>query len=435
MSSNWNTADKTLLCSLFVFLAALGFYIINPESVFAEGILFIAEAALVGGVADWFAVTALFKKPLGFPFHTAILPNRRQDFIDASVNMVQNEFFSRRSIFKKLSNLHLLPKLLDYVKQPNIKRAIVTMMFNEIVDFVSKLDKETTAKKIAGEIRKNLHDIPANVLIHEVGQYLKHSGKDKAILESLIHSVREVVAKEETKKKIEKILENYAGENTQSSSSFSLLMAGLAQALDLVNFSEAASLMQRHLLAFLDEMAVDSHVQREVLNECHKTFAEVTDTLEFRDIIYKLQLDSINSLPFEDIIQDALTNIAKELSKVDMTKLATNKTSKKLPEFIYKFLTEQLERLISLLENKTTVQSAVEKFIFDLAARSALTARPLFANIAQTSLMNLSDEQLNSLVYNKAEEDFIWIRLNGSIIGSVIGLFIFILIQIVSTMS
>ena len=432
MSTNWNTADKTLLCSLFAFLAALGFYILNPESIVAEGILFISEAALVGGVADWFAVTALFKKPLGFPFHTAILPNRRQDFIDASVNMVQNEFFSRRSIFKKLSGLHLLPKLLDYIKQPDIRRAIIAMMFNEIAHFISDLDKETAAKKIAGEIRKNLRDVPSNVLIHELSQYLKRSGKDKAILESLIHSAREVAAKEETRKKIEKILENYAGENTQSSSSFSMLMAGLAQALDLVNFTEAASLMQRHLLAFLDEIAVDSHVQRSVLNECHKVFAEITDTLEFRDFVYKLQLDTINSLPFESIIQDALVSVDKKLSKANVSRLAESKNAENLPSFIYSFLTEQFDRLISLLENKTPIQAAVEKFIFDLAARSALTARPIFANIAQTSLINLSDDQLNSLVYNKAEEDFIWIRLNGSIVGSVIGLFIFVIIQLIS---
>ena len=430
MSTKWNTADKTLLCSAFVFLAALGFYIINPENIIAEGFLFITEAALVGGVADWFAVTALFKKPLGFPFHTAILPNRRQDFIEASVNMVQNEFFSRRSIFKKLSNLHMLPKLLEYIKKNDIRRGILTIMFNEIVGFVSKLDKETVARKIAGEIRKNLRDVPSNILIHELSQYLKRSGKDKVIFESLIHKAREIAATDETRKKIEKILEAYASENTQSSSSFSILMAGLAQALDLVNFTEASSLMQRHLLAFLDELAADSNIQHKVLDECRKTCAKLADTLEFRDFIYKLQIDSINSLPFESIIQDALISVDSKLSKADTAKLASVKNPNSLPAFIYNFLDEQLGRLISLLENKTTVQSAVEKFIFDLAARSALAARPLFANIAQTSLINLTDDQLNSLVYSKAEEDFIWIRLNGSIIGSVIGLFVFIIMQL-----
>ncbi len=432
LSSNWNTADKTLLCSAFAFLAALGFYIMYPGSVVAEGVLFVVEAALVGGVADWFAVTALFKKPLGFPFHTAILPNRRQDFIDASVDMVQNEFFSRRSIFKKLSNLHLLPKLLAYLKKSEIRRAAITLLFNEIAGFISKLDKEAAAKKIANEIRKTLRDVPPNILIHEASNYLKKSGKDKVIFENLVHSVRDTAATEETRHKIEKILENYASEHTQASSTFSLLMTGLAQALDLVNFSEASSIMQRHLIAFLDELGKDSHLQQQVLEECRRILSEVVDTVEFRDLIYKLQQDSINSLPIDSIIQDALISVDSKLSKADTKKLAESKDSKKLPEFIYNFLTEQFDRLLNLLETDSEIKESVEKFIFDLVARSALAARPIFANIAQTSLINLSDEQLNSLVYSKAETDFIWIRLNGSIVGSVIGLLIFIIIQTLS---
>ena len=206
-----------------------------------------------------------------------------------------------------------------------------------------------------------------------------------------------------------------------------MLMTGLAQMLDLVNFTEAASLMQRHLIAFLDELSSDSHIQREVINQCRKVISEIVDTLEFRDLIYKLQLDTINSLPFENIIQDALISVDSKLSKANVSRLSENKSSNNLPAFIYNFLDEQFSRLLSLLENDNAFRNTVEKFIFDLAARSALSARPIFANIAQTSLMNLSDDQLNSMVYNKAEEDFVWIRLNGSIVGSAIGLVIFII--------
>ena len=182
MSTKWNAADTTLLCAAFVFLASLGFHILNPNSIIAEGILFVAEAALVGGVADWFAVTALFKKPLGFPFHTAILPNRRQDFVDASVNMVQNEFFSRRSIFTKISNLHLLPKLVVYMKRSDIRASAIKILFKQLVEFISKLDKESSAKKIANEIRRTLRDVPPNILIHEVSQWIKRSEKDKQFI-------------------------------------------------------------------------------------------------------------------------------------------------------------------------------------------------------------------------------------------------------------
>ena len=96
--SNWNKADKTLLFVLVVFLFCLCLHLSYPASLMADGMLFCAEAALVGGLADWFAVTALFEKPLGFPYHTAILPRRRREFTQATGRMLKKEFFSKRKL-------------------------------------------------------------------------------------------------------------------------------------------------------------------------------------------------------------------------------------------------------------------------------------------------------------------------------------------------
>ena len=200
-----------------------------------------------------------------------------------------------------------------------------------------------------------------------------------------------------------------------------MLMAGLAQALDLVNFEEAAELMQKYLLEFLDELTRNPELQQRVLEECRKIFSEVTDNIDFRDLVYQFQIDSVDALPIDLMVRETLISLSEKLSK-----------SNKVGAFINDFLTEQFDRLINLLETNSTLKISIEKFIFDLVLRSALSARPIFANIAQNSLMKLSDEQLNSLVYGKAEEDFIWIRLNGSIVGSTIGLIVFIIIQCVS---
>ena len=156
-------------------------------------------------------------------------------------------------------------------------------------------------------------------------------------------------------------------------------------------------------------------------------FANIVDTIEFRDLIYSIQLDSVNSLPFDSIIYDALVTIDNQLSSADLNKLADSK-EKKLPNILFNFLTSEYDRLLKVLDDESSdLKKSVEHFIFDFIARAALHTRPLFANIAQTSLLKLTDEQLNSLVYNKAEQDFIWIRLNGSIVGSIVGLIIFLL--------
>src|SRR5436189_3831263 len=66
-----------------------------------------AEASLVGGLADWFAVTALFKHPLGLPIpHTAIVATRKERIGQILGNFVQNHFLSREVIAANLRRVH-----------------------------------------------------------------------------------------------------------------------------------------------------------------------------------------------------------------------------------------------------------------------------------------------------------------------------------------
>jgi uncharacterized membrane-anchored protein YjiN (DUF445 family) len=66
-----------------------------------------AEASLVGGLADWFAVTALFRHPLGLPIpHTAIVATRKERIGQILGNFVQNHFLSREVIASNLRRVH-----------------------------------------------------------------------------------------------------------------------------------------------------------------------------------------------------------------------------------------------------------------------------------------------------------------------------------------
>src|SRR5262245_54773212 len=75
-------ATGLLLLSLVVFLVA---WQLEPEYPWLGYLRATAEASMVGGLADWFAVTALFRHPLGIPIpHTAIVP-RRKDQVGVSM--------------------------------------------------------------------------------------------------------------------------------------------------------------------------------------------------------------------------------------------------------------------------------------------------------------------------------------------------------------
>ena len=435
--NRWNNADTTLLCAALCFLIAVGFKITYPESILAEGFLFVTEAAMVGGIADWFAVTALFKKPFGFPFHTAILPRRRAEFVSASTQMVQKEFFSRRTIFKKMGSLQLLPLLTNYLEKSETRKVVLAEIFDIIKSKFSAVDKESLAKTLSNKLRREFSDVPAEKLVDALFNWVRDNEKDKEFFIGLIKNFRTTAAKYETRQKLQKILEDYAETHMQSAGAFSVLMAGLAKMLNFVNFEEAAEIMQTQLLKLLDELLIDSPLQRRTLNECRIKFSELAESPEIIDLAGRLQIELATEMPLESAIERALKNLENQILSVEIEDAppvddtALVPAQKNLGLLIVQILNDEYLRLMHILKGDNSVKDAVEKIIHELTARAAIYAQPLVGTIAQTALSKLTEEQLNNLVYDKAEQDFVWIRMNGSIVGSVIGIVIFILLQLI----
>ncbi|MBQ7476887.1 MAG: DUF445 domain-containing protein [Selenomonadaceae bacterium] len=435
--NRWNNADTTLLCAALCFLIAVGFKIIYPESILAEGFLFVTEAAMVGGIADWFAVTALFKKPFGFPFHTAILPRRREEFVRASTRMVQKEFFSRRALFKKANSLQLLPLLIRYLEKDESRKFLLTEVFEVLKSKFVSVDKEALAKKIANKIRREFCNVPASNLVNALFAWVRNNEKDKEVFLTLMRYFRRQAARPETRNKLQKVLEGYAEEHTKSAGAFSSFMAGLAKMLNFVNFEEAAEIMQVQLLKLLDELLNDSPLQRQTLNECRIKFAELAEATDTVDLAGYLQVDLASEMPLEEALELALKNLENQMVSVTIEE-APPKDKEALVPFqnnlgllVVQILNDEYLRLVELLRGDNEVKNSVERVIHELTTRAAMYAQPLVGTIAKSALERLTEEQLNNLVYDKAEKDFVWIRMNGSIVGSVIGIVMFILLQLI----
>ena len=111
-----------------------------------------AEASLVGGLADWFAVTALFRHPLGLPIpHTAIVATRKERIGRILGTFVQNHFLSREVIAANLRAVRPAERAARWLADPEHSRRI--------------------ARQIAGGLAKTLEALPdedVRVLIHEV---------------------------------------------------------------------------------------------------------------------------------------------------------------------------------------------------------------------------------------------------------------------------
>jgi uncharacterized membrane-anchored protein YjiN (DUF445 family) len=111
-----------------------------------------AEASLVGGLADWFAVTALFRHPLGLPIpHTAIVATRKERIGRILGNFVQNHFLSRDVVAANLRAVRPAERAARWLADPEHSRQV--------------------ARQVASGLAKTLEALPdedVRGLVHEV---------------------------------------------------------------------------------------------------------------------------------------------------------------------------------------------------------------------------------------------------------------------------
>src|SRR2546426_11462786 len=113
-------ATGLLAIALLVFVAASVF---EPQFPWLGYVRATAEASLVGGLADWFAVTALFRHPLGLPIpHTAIVATRKERIGRILGNFVQNHFLSRDVITANLRAVRPAERAARWLSDPENSR-------------------------------------------------------------------------------------------------------------------------------------------------------------------------------------------------------------------------------------------------------------------------------------------------------------------------
>jgi uncharacterized membrane-anchored protein YjiN (DUF445 family) len=114
-----------------------------------------AEAGMIGGLADWFAVTALFRRPLGLPIpHTAIIPTRK-DAIGASLGeFVGDNFLSEEVVRSKLQSADIANRLGGWLSNPQNAKQVTDELSGVVAWATSLGDDEDIAEVIEESFRR-----------------------------------------------------------------------------------------------------------------------------------------------------------------------------------------------------------------------------------------------------------------------------------------
>src|SRR3954471_7926763 len=157
-------ATGLLVVMAAVFAAARAFEAQYPSLAYLKA---FAEAAMVGGLADWFAVTALFRHPLGLPIpHTAIIPRNKDRIGEALANFLKENFLIPAVVARRMRNIDVAGAAGRFLQTPagegNRIRAGASRL---IADIFEGLDDERLGGIVKGAISGRLRSMAVSPLL------------------------------------------------------------------------------------------------------------------------------------------------------------------------------------------------------------------------------------------------------------------------------
>jgi uncharacterized membrane-anchored protein YjiN (DUF445 family) len=150
-----------------------------------------AEAALIGGLADWFAVTALFRRPLGLPIpHTAIVPTRKDEIGRALARFIRDNFLVREAIERRLARTDLAARLGAWLsKEENAAR--VTRDTGAALDWLLRASDGNELRNGLGTILRGAFDaVPVSSGLAALLEVLLSGAHAQTLIDKLVELAR-----------------------------------------------------------------------------------------------------------------------------------------------------------------------------------------------------------------------------------------------------
>ena len=179
-------ATGLLVLMAGVFLTARHFQALHPVWGY---VLAFSEAAMVGGLADWFAVTALFRRPLGLPIpHTAIIPENKDRIAETMGQFLRENFLTPQVVARRLANMNLSASAGDWLTDP--VRGGSTRLRDGAAEMLAQvlesLDPEKLGSQVRGGLFRQLEKLEVSPLIGQMLGTMIADRRHLPVMESLV---------------------------------------------------------------------------------------------------------------------------------------------------------------------------------------------------------------------------------------------------------
>ncbi|EEM73886.1 hypothetical protein bthur0010_61190 [Bacillus thuringiensis serovar pondicheriensis BGSC 4BA1] len=367
------------------------------------------EAGLVGGLADWFAVTALFRHPMGIPIpHTALLPKNRKRVTKGLINTLENEWLTKESITNKVKEMQLAQMVLQIAEREMqsdaVKKGIVTIAEKAIVS----IDTEKLAVIIEKELKTYLHTINTSNILQVLVDQLVGQEYDEKTLDYILVKVKDWTAQDEARYQLGS-LGMKAMENIKVDG---FLQFTLKSFMNIVDEDKIGGILQKFIISNISSLQDADNSTRQL-------------------ILAKIRQEIINVKENEALLQElenwkekwisnwnGTEKIKEMLEQVQQRAVTFVNNEEFADKYVIPFLQTQMNKI---KEDEQTVQK-IEEWLQKQVVKLVENNHSKIGKLVQENLDKLDDKTLIEMIENNVGKDLQWIRVNGAVCGFMIGL-------------
>jgi uncharacterized membrane-anchored protein YjiN (DUF445 family) len=411
-------ANITLTLVFLMFLLSAICKRLWPQLFIVSISYFVFEAALIGGIADWFAVTALFRKPLNWPYHTALLPRNREKVIDSISNMVQNDLLNTNIIRYKIEQINLSNSLFVFFEESGQLQYLIRAITCSIVDWLNNFKPESAAGYLNPLLNKNLLKLQIAPLTKDFILHNLANGQVDSWLEKAILKLEELAGQEKTKTIIYHFLQEQKNEKVSHGLLNNFIVA-LMETTGGLNLQEAADSIQFQLVSTIKCLKDSEHPLRHTVREIlRQTSYELEHNIFVQDALETWKEDIIAKIPLDIILEDAIRALQESTEDYEKS-------------VIKAILEEMLEAIWFFYRDNNLLLARINSYLHNALFNLLKYNQTIIGDIARDALAKLTNNDLIKFIEDKAGNDLQWIRINGSIIGGLVGVVLFMFLRFI----
>ncbi len=361
-----------------------------------------AEAAMVGAIADWFAVVALFRHPLGIPlWHTAIIPNSKDSIGKSLGSFVENHFVTEDGIVERVRQADVAMRLGEWLLHPVNAKQVGNSATSLVRQVLQGLDDEQVRNMIRELATNELLKLDLSALAGGGMDALLAEGKQQELLDALLGKLAGWLANDDNHETIGDFL--LRSLNVENGIVKNLVQGYLPKAIDSLQeqIAEVQRSGEHPLRAQVGSWIADSALHLKA-------------DLAWKEAIARYQRQTVRS----DSVQNALTglwDVFRDRMLADLQGTAPALAS------ATQSLVERTGRvLVSDPAAREWLNSAVESVSRNLVQRHRGEVTPFI----EEQLAKWTKEEMSDRIELAIGRDLQFVRINGTLVGGLVGLLI-----------